>query len=193
MSEPTTPLGAVVRGAVAGAAGTLAMDLVWYERYRRDGGTDRFIDWELSRNTRGWDDAGPPAQLGKRVIEGLFQTELPDEVAALTNNVVHWATGLQWGALYGLVAGSTSHPRIRHGVLLGSVAWATSYVVLPLAKLYKPVWEYDIKTLAKDFSAHLVFGTGTAIAYGALTGRPSRARGRSPRIGSLLGTSFALP
>lgn len=36
------------------------------------------------------------------------------------------------------------------------------YVVLPAANLYKPIWDYDRKTLAKDLSAHLIYGLGTA-------------------------------
>jgi len=39
---------------------------------------------------------------------------------------------------------------------------ATGYVVLPLVKLYKPIWEYDGKTLAKDLSAYLTFGSAPA-------------------------------
>ena len=52
--------------------------------------------------------------------------------------------------------------------MLGTVAWSTSYVVLPLVKLYKPVWEYDGRTLARDYSAHLAFGAVTAAAFRAL-------------------------
>jgi hypothetical protein len=37
-------------------------------------------------------------------------------------------------------------------------------VILPAAKLYKPIWDYDAKTLANDLSAHLVYGFATAIA-----------------------------
>jgi hypothetical protein len=37
-------------------------------------------------------------------------------------------------------------------------------VVLPAAGLYKPIREYDRETLAKDLSAHLVYGTTTAAA-----------------------------
>jgi len=167
-----TPLGAIARGAAAGAVGTLAMDLIWYRRYRRDGGEDRFADWDFSAGTKSYDDAGAPAQVGKRIVEGVFQTELPPESAALTNNVVHWATGAQWGALYGAAAGSAAAASPVLGLLLGAAAWGTSYVVLPLAKLYKPMWEYDAKTLAKDLSAHLVFGLATAGAFRAV----SRAR-----------------
>lgn len=46
-SNPT-PLGAVARGLVAGAVGTAAMDLVWFARYKRGGGTDKLVDWEFS-------------------------------------------------------------------------------------------------------------------------------------------------
>lgn len=176
MSRPRIiPLGAIARGVAAGAVGTLAMDLVWYSRYRRGGGEDRFTDWEFSASTKSFDDAGAPAQIGKRIVEGLFHTELPPESAAFTNNVVHWATGSQWGAVYGVAAGSAAAANPALGLLLGAAAWGTSYVVMPLAKLYKPIWEYDAKTLAKDLSAHLVFGLATAGAFRALSrGRPSR-------------------
>jgi hypothetical protein len=31
-----------------------------------------------------------------------------------------------------------------------------------IAQLGEPIWEYDYKTLAKDLSAHLVYGLATA-------------------------------
>ena len=177
MSRPRlTPLGAVLRGALAGAAGTLALDLVWYSRYRRDGGEDGFTDWEFSGSTLTWDEAAAPAQVGRRVLQGFLQRDLPDSWAGPTNNVVPWAYGLMWGSLYGVVAGSTTAPRVAYGPLLGAVAWGQGYVLLPLAKLYKPIWEYDAVTLAKDLSAHLVFGATTAAVFRLLTpGRPLRS------------------
>ena len=152
----------------AAAAGTLAMDLVWYGRYRRGGGTDPFVDWELSTTTKDWEHAGAPAQMGRRIVKRVFKVELPDEAAGWTNDVVHWATGGQWGAVYGLVAGSAGANPLC-GAVLGIVACSAAYVVLPLAKLYKPIWQYDLVTLAKDYSAHLVFGTVTGGAFWALT------------------------
>ena len=35
--------------------------------------------------------------------------------------------------------------------------------------LYKQVWEYDGVTLAKDLSAHLLFGVTTAAAFRVLS------------------------
>jgi hypothetical protein len=34
-------------------------------------------------------------------------------------------------------------------------------------RLYKPIWEYDLPTLWKDLSAHLVYGLGTAATFRA--------------------------
>jgi hypothetical protein len=67
------------------------------------------------------------------------------------------------------VAGSLRNPRILYGLPFGAAVWAGGYVVLPAAKLYKPIWEYDRKTLAKDLSAHLVYGLGTAAAVRLLS------------------------
>jgi hypothetical protein len=165
------PLAMVAFGMLAGGAGTAAMDLLLYARYKRGGGTDGFPDWELSANLKDWDNASAPALLGKRVVEGVFQRPLPPERAVITNNVVHWATGLGWGAAYGIVAGSAPVPKIRFGLVFGPAVWASSYVILPLAKLYRPIWEYDARTLGKDLSAHLVYGSTSAAAFRILAGR----------------------
>jgi hypothetical protein len=48
VAEAKTPLGVVVRGAMAGAAGILSMDAASYVRYRRGGGRDSPMAWELA-------------------------------------------------------------------------------------------------------------------------------------------------
>ena len=164
-----TPLGAVARGLVAGAAGTLAMDALWFARYKRAGGDSGFAAWELSSGLRAWEDAPAPAQVGKRLLEGLFARELPPERAALVNNLTHWGFGMLGGVQYGIVAGSLRSPRIRYGLPFGAGVWASGYAILPAAKLYKPISEYDRTTLAKDLSAHLVYGIGTAAAFRLLS------------------------
>lgn len=169
-STSSSPLGAVVRGIIAGAGGTLAMDLLWYSRYRRGGGEDGFADWDLSTSTSSFDEAPAPAQVGRR-LAGLVGVELPDRTAGLTNNVVHWATGAQWGALYGLTAGRAGAPNPALGLALGPAAWGSAYALLGAAGIYEPIWTYDRDTLAQDLSAHLVFGLATATAYRLLTRR----------------------
>ena len=163
-----TPLGAIGRGLAAGAVGTAAMDVLWFWRYQRDGGEGSFLAWELSSGLCSWDQAPAPAQIGKRLVEGVFQREVPAQRAALVNNITHWGYGMLGGAQYGVLAGSLAAPRIVYGIPFGATVWATGYAVLPLAKLYKPIWEYDRRTLARDLSAHLVYGLTTAIALDAL-------------------------
>ena len=163
-----SPLAAVVRGAVAGAFGTIALDAANYAQYRAGGGTDPPLAWELSAGLDSWEAAPAPAQAGKRLYEGLFQKELPPSSARLVNNVTHWAYGIAWGAQYGVVAASIK-PRRLQGELFGTVVWLSSYVILPLAGLYKPIWEYDAKVLVKDWSPHLAYGTTTAKVFKALT------------------------
>jgi hypothetical protein len=168
IEQTLTPLHAVTRGLVAGAAGTLAMDLLWFYRYKRGGGDSGFFTWEFSIGLDDWSKASAPAQLGKRLFEALFKGELSARWAALTNNVMHWSYGVAWGGLYGLIVGLAVRRRIVWGLPFGSFVWATSYVILPLAKVYKPIWEYDLPTLGKDLSAHLVYGLGTGITFRVL-------------------------
>jgi Protein of unknown function (DUF1440) len=163
------PAGAVVRGLAAGAIGTAAMDTFLFARYRRNGGDSSAWEWESSAGVTTWEEAPAPAHVGKRLVEGLFGTELPPTRARLVNNVMHWGYGILNGAPYGVIAGSLPTPRIRYGLAFGATVWAGDYVILPAAKLYKPIWDYDVKTLADDLSAHLVYGLATAAALRLLS------------------------
>jgi hypothetical protein len=172
----TTPIGVVMRGLLAATVGTLAMDLTLFVRYQRSGGKDRFFDWEFSAGTDTWQDAPAPAQVGRRLVEGVFARQLPDKSAATVNNITHWAYGVLGGAPYGLLAGSMPRPRVVYGVGFGAGVWATGYAVLPAAGLYKPITQYDRVTLAKDLAAHLVYGVATAAAFKGLLPRTGRSR-----------------
>ena len=166
-----TPLGAVLRGVIAGAVGTVAMDTVWFARHRRDGGRGGFVEWQFGSGSETWEDAPVPAQVGKRLAEGFLQRELKPERARLVTSIVHWATGVLWGAAYGVAAGSSGRRSIRGGVPFGLLVWTSGYVILAPSGLYKPMWEYDAVTLWKDASAHVAYGLGTAAAFRALAGR----------------------
>jgi uncharacterized membrane protein YagU involved in acid resistance len=99
------------------------------------------------------------------LYETITQRELPASYAALTNNLMHWLYGVGWGGLFGLSVGSVCAARLRQGPLLGALVWLASYVSMPIAGFYKPIWSYDLKTLWDDLSAHLVYGSATAVAF----------------------------
>ena len=144
------------------------MDLYWYARDRMQGKQQPLLQWEFGA-AKDWDSVGPPAQLGKRLFEALTQRPLDAEWAPLTNNLMHWGYGSQCALLYGIAAGSTRDKRIAYGLLLGGGVWLSSYIILPIAKLYQPIWMYDAKTLATDLGAHLAYGVATAAAFKALS------------------------
>jgi hypothetical protein len=178
MKNSMSPLGAVARGLVAGAVGTVAMDLLWYQRYKRGGGESGFLKWEFSSELCTWENAPAPALVGKRLAEGFLQREVPAERAALVNNLVHWVYGINWGTVYGIVGGTIGPRKVYLGLPFGAGVWTSSYVLLPLAKLYKPIWEYDLETLGRDLSAHLVYGIGTSATFAALSMASAQPRRR---------------
>ena len=162
--QPLSPLAAVARGLLAGVVGTAVMDALLYARYRRGGGKQAPMAWAFPP-VENWEEASDPGQVAKRVIEGFTQRPIPDRWARLTTTVAHWAFGSASGAAYGVVAGSLPRQRPLDGIPFGAAVWALGYVVLPQAGLYKPIWEYDVETLAKDLSAHLAYGVSTATAF----------------------------
>ena len=156
-------------GAVAGAVGTAAMDLLLYRRYHRDGGKEALWRWESAAGVMSWNEASAPGRLGEKVERLATRRPPPDSWARTTTNIVHWATGIGWAVQYAALAGRASkHPVVR-ALTLGPVVWSSGYVILPLARVYEPIWSYDARTLGKDLSAHLVYGVTTSAAFAALT------------------------
>lgn len=143
---------------------TAAMDLLWYRRYRAGDGDDDFPTWEFSSSATDFGhDAPAPAQVGQRVAD-VFGVALPAGAVGATNNVVHWMTGIGWGQVAGLAAGALPVSALGVGLATGATAFGTSYALLGAAGIYEPITSYDRRTLWKDLSAHLVFGTALGAA-----------------------------
>jgi uncharacterized membrane protein YagU involved in acid resistance len=105
------------------------------------------------------------------VIEGFTQRELPDRWAFPISTVAPWSYGSAWASVYGVLAGSLRRPHALYDLPFGAAVWVSDYLVLPAAGLYKPIWDYDAKTLAKDLAGHLAYGTGTGVAFWLLDRR----------------------
>ena len=166
-------LGSAIRGVAASAPGTLAMDASLYRRYRHDGGDAAFPGWESSDGLVSWENAPAPALVSKKLLEGVLEQDVPPRYARFLNNATHWGFGLAAGAGYGLLLGSRRTPKVWYGLPFGAAVWASGYVLLPQLGVYEPIWKYDLKTLAKDLSAHLVFGVATAAAFSVLARKES--------------------
>jgi hypothetical protein len=167
----TTPLRAVALGALAGAAGTAAMT-AWQELSAKltsssqDAGSP-----QPATEEEAWEQASVPAKLGRRIAEGVLGVDgLSADRIGLVTNVMHWGYGTTWGVVYGVVQGSLRRPWLRTGALFGTAVWAASYAELVPLGLYAPPWTYAPGDLALDWSYHLAFGTGTAVAHRVLAG-----------------------
>ncbi len=148
----TTPLGAVIKGLVAGAIGTAVMTA-----------------YQLAAaKAMGSGSSNVPGEVGKRVLEGVFQREVSDEQVEQLTNPVHVIYGVSWGPLYGIVQSSLSRGSGRHGLAFGTAVWGASLVQLPAMKLAPPVWEMSPSSIALDLSYHLVYGLGVAAGYAAI-------------------------
>ena len=149
MSSTRTVPAAVVRGMLAGLAGTIAMTA-----------TQRL---EMSLTHRS--PSSVPGQVGAHLLPGRDASSAAD-VDAL-NGAVHWGHGVTMGAVRGLLdlAG-------RHGLpasaLHFAAVWggdAMLYRALGVAEL---PWRWSPAELATDLLHKGVYAAGTGLAYDAL-------------------------
>jgi hypothetical protein len=164
-----TPVGAVACGIAAGVVGTACMTAVQEVMARRR----RAHASTAAENGHAdpWAKAPAPAQLARRVVEGVLQREVPAERIPLLTNAVHWGYGTAMGGLYGLVEGSLRPQPAVHGPIFGLGVWASSYASLVPLGLYEPPWHYKPSSIAKDISYHLAYGSGVAAGYALLRTR----------------------
>ena len=151
-SKSPSPIGAVARGLGAGVAGTAAMTA-----------------YQMAvAKLRGTEASTTPAEVGKRVIRGVFHRRFDEDQTPLLNNVMHWSYGTGWGTAYALADDVMNLPVVAQGLAFGTTVWGASLLELPAMKLAPPVWEYPPQELALDVSYHLVYGIAVAAAYTAL-------------------------
>jgi hypothetical protein len=166
-----TTLGALLRGLLAGSAGTGLMTA--YQTLLQSGESEGG-DEPASEEER-WQRAPAPARVAERILEGVFQQRVPADRIPLLTNAMHWLYGTTLGGFYGLVQGSVRANPVAGGLVFGGGAWALSYLQLVPMGIYEPPWRYPAKTLAVDLSYHVVYGAGVAGAYDALERLAPRA------------------
>jgi hypothetical protein len=152
MHNRPTPLKATLLGLLAGAVGTGVMTAAQTAYMKKTGG----------------ESSSTPAEVAKRIIEGVFKREVPDERMDQLNNAMHVLYGTSWGAVYGITAGGRNPSVVRSGLVFALGVWGASLVELPAMGLAPPPWEYSPSDIAPDLGFHLVYGTSVAAAYGLI-------------------------
>ena len=163
MTTRDTPLVAIARGMAAGGIGTGAMTVAQGLAAKLQSSGDGGQQSEEQQSPQDpWEEASMPAQVGRRISEGVFHHEVPPERIPLLTNVMHWVYGTGWGAVYGLVEGTLDGRPLRQGALFGAGVWAMSYVQLVPMGLYQLPWKYPPKSIAMELGYHVVYGVGVA-------------------------------
>ncbi len=168
-----TPLGAIARGLAAGVVGTALMTVAQELSARlpssgdsQPQGDDSEQQGDLgSAPADPWEQASMPAQVARRISEGVFHHEVsPDKIPVLMH-AMHWGYGTAWGAVYGMLQGTFGEGSVRQGIAFGAGVWAMSYVQLVPMGLNQPPWKYPAKDTALEIGYHLVYGAGVAAAH----------------------------
>jgi hypothetical protein len=155
----------VGKGVLAGVAGTALMT-AYQEAVSRARG--RSAAAEQLREPRTWAEAPAPAQLAKRVSEGVLNRRVVKRQAPLITSVVHWTYGAALGGAYGVAAARLHKNAALQGAAFGTAVWGLAYASLAPLGIYEAPWRYPAKTLGLDFSYHLVYGLGVAAAFDRL-------------------------
>jgi hypothetical protein len=121
-----------------------------------------------------WQSAPAPAQVGKRLIEGLLGRPVPAEAIPTLTQVMHWSYGSARGSAYS-IARQTARWRSRLlGPLFGLGVWAASYMQLVPLGIYEPPWSYPLSSIADEIGYHLTYGATVAAIYELLGRRDDR-------------------
>ncbi len=162
MATHQSPLAVVVKGALAGAAGTAVMS-AFTERAPEL--MDRF----------GMGSGEPPAppeepeapssptdQLAERVTEG----DLAADDLAVAGQAIHWGYGAAWGAYFAVVQSTFRPPSIMHGLFLGGLMTGVAVKLVPQLGLAPQPRSREQLIIAA--ASHGVYGVVTAVAYRVL-------------------------
>lgn len=143
----------ILKGVLAGAAGTAAMTL--HQKLRQS-------DAESSDDGDPWESAPAPAQAGKLALETLGLGPVSADAIPVLTGVMHWSYGSLWGGAYGLLRGRLAGP------LFGLVVWAASYAQLVPMGIYDKPWNYPPAAIADEIGYHVTYGTTVALAFSRL-------------------------
>jgi hypothetical protein len=168
-------LAVIATGILAGAAGTVAMTAHQELRQRLARGNKQTQDPEQPSGDRNepdpWQSAPAPAQVGKRLIEGLLRRPVPAKAIPMLTQVMHWSYGSAWGGAYAITRKSARGRISLVGPLFGLGVWAVSYIQLVPLGIYEPPWSYPLSSIADEIGYHLTYGATVAIAYNLLAGQ----------------------
>lgn len=160
-----SPLGALLRGLVAGAIGA-GVQSVFFKATRRWTPQPTRLPKELQKPEAEAQEESALQTLARRTADGLMQRgPISPETKSAAASAVHYGFGAAWGGLYALCR--ESFP--TSPVLFGLGVWmASDNLLLPAFRLAAWPQHYSLKEHHYAIQAHLAYGLSTAAAYAVL-------------------------
>lgn len=189
-------------GALAGGAGTAAMNTYWATVTRLSGHDPRKTTREgdhaldevdvAGRQTE--EGEGSTAAVGRHAYEAAAG-HAPDEATReALSQAVHWSYGASMGALYGALRAGREGLDLAGGLAFGAALWLLGdELAVPVLGLSKGPTAYPAEQHVHRLGAHLVYGAATAVVAQTLTGAVLRAaRPKHPlvRLGLKAGRTY---
>lgn len=149
-------------GLVGGAVASAVMDVYW--KVVKESLGERPEQKPKGKND-GQKEEEPSTQIiADKLSQALTGEEIPKKDRAVAGIGVHYATGLLFGALFGIAAAMFPRLRIMGGLLYGAAIWAAlDEVALRVLGIAPDADKVPPIEHAQALGAHLVYGSSTAI------------------------------
>lgn len=162
MATHQSPLAVILKGAVAGAAGTAAMS-AFMERAPQ---LMEQVGLAAPEPPAPPDDPDGPASPTEELAERVTKGGLPADQRAAAGQAIHWAYGAGWGAYFAVIQSTFRPSPVLHGAFLGGLMTFVAGGLIPRVGLMPPPQKRE--QLVVSASSHVVFGVVTALVYQAL-------------------------
>ena len=165
MTTHQSPLAVIVKGALAGAAGTAVMGAFMERAPQVLEGVGIQLPPDRPAPTA---PDSPNEALAKRVASGVARQPLDKDAVASAGEAVHWAYGAAWGSLFAVMQSTLKLPHLVHGTIFGLLVGVVADTLLPAMRLQRDPRTNPAPTNIMHLAAHVVFGVTTALVYGVL-------------------------
>jgi hypothetical protein len=171
MSEHETPLGVVIKGAVAGLAGTgvLTVAMEQVPKLLEQVGLGPSKRGEGTGAGGGRNPEQPVEKLAKKVAEGVFDKRLDRKERKVAGQAIHWAYGASWGVMYGIMQSTFRLPHLLHGTLLAGLMSLAAATIVPATKVVPPMSKLPLERSVLQFAYIVLSAWTTALVYGLLS------------------------
>ncbi len=161
-SKRQNPIKGALCGLAAGVGASAVMDIYW--KIVKETLGDRPEQKPKGKND-GQKEAQPSTQIiADKVSEALTGKEVPRKDKAKAGVGVHYATGLIFGALFGIVAAVRPRLGIVGGLIYGAAIWALlDEIALRVLDIAPNPEKVPTSEHVQALGAHLVYGSSTAL------------------------------